>query len=118
MVFSATLRTVLSRTTTSRLTIRTPRMVQRRGCPVCAGPVEGCEVTVSPSELGGGPFDTIAFRIRLGLVRSIRNRSVSKLPAGSVTELGILRPTASVDSVESSDPSGYATVATRDRGGS
>src|SRR5512143_2275257 len=48
IVGSATLRMVLSRTTTSRLTTRTPRIAHRRSCTVLPP-------TVSPL-LGHGPF--------------------------------------------------------------
>src|SRR5690242_21650063 len=73
MTRNATLSTVLSRTTTIRLTTSTPRMVHRRGWPVWA--MGGAESTGTPR------IDTEQCRIR-GLRYSpsspIRDRSVNK----------------------------------------
>src|SRR5690349_21811030 len=66
MVRSATLSTVLSRTTTSRESTITPRMVQRRGCPPTS-PLPGPIGRVFPTSAAGADDlrDVVAGESRL-----------------------------------------------------
>src|SRR3954469_17692072 len=102
--FSATLRTVLSSTTTSNETTSTARMAQRLGCPVFA-----CTSTTdSPRFEKASRYGTVPYRISLNLRRreAIRNRSVleSEIPhcreyasVFDVAGLGGQQPRAGLD---------------------